>query len=143
MRSERSLFGSISWLMSVRIFRFISVGITGAIVELGLFSFMLASGIDLVIANVVAFHVAFTICFALHFIYTHRYSLSDRQFFARGFLGYAALMYAQLGVGTLLLWLLITKGGCIGEVAKVLQIGVIMPISYLIQKIVIFRRLRG
>lgn len=130
----------LSVCLSAKIVRFLLVGIFGAIIELGLFSVLFDAGLGVVPANVVAFHVAFATCFFLHFIYTHSFSISDRRFFIRGFMKYAALMYGQLGFGTLLLWLLIDKVGCIAEIAKLLQIAIVTPFGYLIQKLLIFRR---
>lgn len=127
-------------LLRLRVVRFVLVGVFGATVELGLFSVLLAAQLGIVVANIVAFHIAFALCFALHFFYTHRYSFSERHFFLRGFVSYATLMYGQLAFGTLLLWLLIDKAGLAGELAKLLQIAVVTPVGYLIQKTLIFQK---
>jgi putative flippase GtrA len=129
-----------SGLFCVRVVRFVLVGVFGAFVELGLFSVLLAAKIGVVLSNVVAFHVAFALCFALHYVYTHQYPFSGWRIFLRGFVRYAALMYGQLAFGTILLWLLIDKTGLVGEVAKLVQIAIGTPLGYLIQKNLIFQR---
>lgn len=140
MRNGEYLYSLFSTLMTERVLRFVCVGIIGACIELGFFSFLLAAGVGIVVANVTAFHVAFGISFVLHFIYTHRYSLSERHFFVCGFAKYAALMYVQLAIGTLFLWFLITKWGCVSEVAKLIQIATVTPLSFMIQKTLIFQK---
>ncbi len=127
-------------LLHKKVVRFVFVGLFGALVELILFPLLLSTGFGIVFANVVAFHVAFALCFILHFSYTHSYSITEISLFVSGFIKYAALMYAQLGLGTFLLWLLIDKIDFSPEFSKLLQIAIVTPLGYLIQRLVIFRR---
>ena len=119
--------------------RFILVGIIGAIVELTLFSALVRINGGVMLSNFIAFHCAFATCFFLHYYYTYKKPYSGKHKVASGFIKYAALMYAQLIVGTLLLWLLINKLGWMPEVAKVVQISIVTPVSYVVQKLIIFR----
>lgn len=119
--------------------RFILVGSVGAVVELTLFSGLIRVNLGIMTSNFIAFHCAFATCFFLHYYYTYKKPYSGKHKIASGFFKYAALMYAQLIVGTLLLWLLINKLGWMPEVAKVVQIGIVTPASYVVQKLIIFR----
>jgi putative flippase GtrA len=119
--------------------RYILVGIFGFIIEFGLFSFFMRMNISISKSNFLAFNTALFICFVLHFSYTYQYTISDRKFFFRGFTKFLALMYVQLAFGTVLLWFLIDKIGLLGDLAKLLQIAVVTPLGYLVQKNLIFQ----
>lgn len=119
--------------------RFILVGVLGAVVELILFSGLARAGLGIIYSNFIAFHCAFTLCFFLHYHYTYQRPYEGIQRILGGFTQYAALMYAQLIIGSIVLWLLIDKLCWIPEIAKVVQLGAVTPMSYLIQKLVIFR----
>ena len=119
--------------------RFILVGVIGAIVELILFSGLVRTGRSILYSNVIAFHCAFALCYLLHYYYTHRKPYEGTQRVVGGFAKYAGLMYVQLLVGSLLLWFLIDKLSWMAEISKIVQIGVVTPVSYAVQKLVIFR----
>ncbi|WP_041388968.1 GtrA family protein [Polaromonas sp. JS666] len=119
--------------------RFVLVGVVGAIVELTLFAGLVRINGKVMLSNFIAFHCAFAICFFLHYYYTHQKPYVGKYKVVSGFFKYAGLMYAQLIIGTLLLWLLINKLGWMPEVAKVVQIGIVTPVSYAVQKLAIFR----
>lgn len=123
--------------------RFVFVGVIGATVELTMFSCLISIDGKVMLSNIIAFHCAFAICFILHYYYTHKKPYVGKYKIAIGFFKYSGLMYAQLMVGTLLLWLLINKLGWMPEVAKVAQIGIVTPVSYAVQKLVIFRMRSG
>lgn len=119
--------------------RFISVGIVGAIVELILFSTPMNVGWGILTSNFIAFHCAFVLCFFLHYYYTHQKPYAGKRMITGGFIQYTFLMYAQLVIGIFLLWFLIDKLAWIAEIAKVVQIGTITPLSYVVQKLIVFR----
>ncbi|MEO6147405.1 MAG: GtrA family protein [Sulfuriferula sp.] len=120
--------------------RFILVGAIGAIVELIVFLELVKVQHGIVFSNIVAFHIAFALCYFLHYYYTHQIPFVGKRNVISGFLKYAGLMYVQLFLGSLLLWLLINKLMWAPYVAKIIQIGAVTPIGYVIQKLVIFRR---
>lgn len=134
MTSKRTTFYSHTTV------RFILVGLIGAIVELALFSVFVRSGLGMLYSNFIAFHCAFFLCFFLHYHYTHQKPYEGKHKVAGGFVKYAGLMYAQFIVGSLLLWFLTDKLNWMAEVAKVVQIGIVTPVSYVVQKLVIFRK---
>jgi putative flippase GtrA len=138
--SLQSLVDVVTKLLKRKLGRFILVGVVGAIVEIGFFSGLIQVGIGLILSNLIAFHFAFALCFYLHYHYTHQKPYEGTRKVFGGFVKYAGLMYAQLIVGTLLLWFFIDKLGWIPEVAKTAQIGIVTPASYIIQKLIIFRR---
>lgn len=120
--------------------RFILVGVLGAIIELLLFSGFVRAGLSVLYSNFIAFHCAFALCFFLHYHYTHQKPYEGFLSVAGGFAKYTGLMYVQLIVGSLLLWFLIDKLSWMAEFAKIVQIGVVTPVSYVVQKLVIFQR---
>lgn len=119
--------------------RFVVVGIIGAIVELALFSGLIKINCEVAISNFIAFHCAFVICFLLHYYYTYKKPYREKQKVIIGFIKYICLMYGQLIVGTLLLLLFINKLDWMPEVAKFVQIGIVAPISFVLQKFNIFK----
>lgn len=119
--------------------RFFLVGALGAVVELLFFSGLTRAGLGIIYSNFIAFHCAFTLCFFLHYLYTYQKPYEGTQKIFGGFTQYAALMYAQLAIGSIVLWLLVDKLFWIPEIAKVVQIGAVTPMSYIIQKLIIFR----
>ncbi|MBD3648765.1 MAG: GtrA family protein [Pseudomonadales bacterium] len=121
-------------------FKYLIVGIIGAIIELSVFSLMIRYGIGLVISNILAFHLAFLACYFLHYEYTHGRPFEGIFELSNGLIKYATLMYSQLVVGTALLWILIEELSIGPDLSKLLQLALITPISYLIQRKFIFRR---
>ena len=119
--------------------RFFIVGIIGAIFELLLFSGFVRFGLGILYSNFIAFHCAFTLCFFLHYYYTYQKPYEGTRRIFGGFVQYAALMYAQLIIGSILLYFFIDKLYWMAEIAKIIQIGIVTPLSYLIQKLIIFR----
>lgn len=130
--------GLKSSLIEGKKIRFVIVGLLGAIIELILFSELVRTGLGVASSNFLAFHCAFLICFFLHYYYTHQKRYAGVHIIAGGLIKYAALMYVQLFVGTILLWILIDKYGWVAEFAKITQIGVVTPVSYVVQKYFIF-----
>ena len=122
------------------IFRYIIVGATGACVELGLFSVFHSAKLGILLSNFIAFHIAFGFCFLLHYFYTHENSTYNKGEFWTAFIKYAALMYGSLFIGTILLWIFIEKGRINVEISKFIQLSIIVPFSYFVQKYVIFKR---
>jgi putative flippase GtrA len=120
--------------------RFFIVGVFGAIVEVLLFSGLVRVGFGILFGNFVAFHCAFALCFYLHYRYTYQRPYGGTRNVSNGFFQYAILMYAQLAVGSILILILVEKFDFIVEVAKVVQIGVVTPVGYAVQRLVIFRR---
>lgn len=119
--------------------RFAMVGIIGAIVELTLFAELARIWDKVMMINFIAFHCAFAICFFLHYNYTYQRPYEGTRRIFGGFVQYAALMYVQLIIGSILRWFLIEKLYWMAEIAKFVQIGIVTPLSYFIQKLVIFR----
>lgn len=120
--------------------RFIIVGIIGAIIELALFSKFTRVELSVASSNFLAFHCAFLICFFLHYYYTHQKMYDGFGIMAGGLMKYATLMYIQLLFSTILLWILIDRYGWNAELGKITQIGVVTPVSYIVQKYFIFPR---
>jgi putative flippase GtrA len=119
--------------------RFVLVGVIGAIVELVLFSGFVRAGTGIMYSNFIAFHCAFFMCFFLHHKYTFQKTYQGKHKVAGDFIKYTGLMYAQFILGSLLLWFLIDKLEWMLEISKVVQIGIVTPVSYAVQKLVIFR----
>lgn len=120
--------------------RYFFVGAIGAIVEIFLFMVFIRAGGQIVYSNIIAFHCAFALCYFLHYYYTHQKPYEGARNVISGFLKYAGLMYTQLFAGSILLWFLINNLGWQPGVSKILQIGVVTPIGYIVQKLLIFRR---
>ena len=124
----------------IKTVRFIFVGILGAIVEVILFSGLVRIGFGILFGNFVAFHCAFALCFYLHYHHTYERPYGGIRNVFNGFFKYAILMYAQLTVGSILIFILVEKFDLMVEIAKVVQIGVVTPVGYAVQRLVIFRR---
>jgi putative flippase GtrA len=120
--------------------RFFIVGLFGAIVEVLLFSGLVRVGFGILFGNFVAFHCAFALCFYLHYHYTYQRPYGGTRNVFNGFFKYAILMYAQLTVGSILILILSEKFDLMVEIAKVVQIGVVTPVGYAVQRLVIFRQ---
>jgi putative flippase GtrA len=120
--------------------RFVLVGVLGAVVELFLFSGAIWIGLGIVFSNFFAFHCAFIFCYTLHYFYTHKKPFVGRKNILNGFFKYAVLMYGQLFVGSLLLLLLINDFNWMPGLAKIFQICLVTPLGFLIQKLIIFKR---
>lgn len=121
--------------------RFILVGVLGAVVEIFLFSGLVWVGAGVIFGNFLAFHCAFVLCYTLHYFYTHKKPFVGRKNILHGFFKYAVLMYSQLFVGSLLLLLLINDFNWIPSLAKIFQICLVTPLGFLIQKLIIFKRI--
>ncbi len=126
-------------LLNQRTIRFVFVGAFGAILELVLFLSFLKIGFSILYSNFFAFHCAFVFCFFLHYHYTYQKPYEGARRIFSGFAKYSILMYMQLIIGSALLWFLTEKFNWMAEIAKILQIGIVTPLSYFIQKLVIFR----
>jgi putative flippase GtrA len=120
--------------------KFILVGITGAAIEIIVFSAMIRFQAGTLISNVVAFHLAFVTCFFLHHHFTYCQPTNRTRDALKAFFQYALLMYWQLVLGTALLWLLIDRLHWVPEISKVIQIAVVTPMSYLVQRVIIFKK---
>jgi putative flippase GtrA len=119
--------------------RFIFVGGVGAVLETSIFILMFDRGVQLYLSNIIAFHIAFFVCYFLHLNYTHSKPFSTRNAVLAGFVKYSLLMYFQLFIGTALLSALIESLGINPLIAKLFQIGIVTPLGYLVQSIYIFR----
>jgi putative flippase GtrA len=119
--------------------RFFGVGVVGAILELVLFSVLVRAGTGMIYSNFIAFHCAFFLCFFLHYRYTYQKPYEGNSNVIGGFIKYTGLMYAQLILSSLLLWFLINKLEWKTEISKFVQIGLVTPVSYAIQKMAIFQ----
>ena len=122
--------------------RYIFVGVLGAIVEMTLFAFLFRLDVGIVISNIAAFHVAFIMCYFFHYYYTHRKPFEGKSALANGLVKYTILMYGQLIIGSILLWILIKKFGLDADFSKIIQICIVTPGSYMIQKSAIFRTIK-
>lgn len=119
--------------------RYVLVGGVGAVIETVLFSGFIALGLNLVGSNFLAFHFAFVTCYFLHRRYTHGQPPAGRRKLALGLTKYAAVMYGQLSVGYYLLWIFMTKAGLPPGISKLLQIALVTPAAYFLQKKMVFR----
>ena len=122
--------------------RYILVGVLGAIIETALFAYLFRLGFGIAASNVVAFHVAFITCYFLHYYYTHSKPFEGNSALVNGLGKYTVLMYGHLIIGSVLLWLLIQKFGLNVDLAKIVQVGIVTPGSYVVQKTAIFRSSR-
>ena len=119
--------------------RFLIVGFIGALIELILFSTLLKTHLTISISNFLSFHISFVICFLLHYLYTYQKSYVITRIAFSSLIKYTGLMYVQLFLGTILLWMLIDKFGWRAEYAKFMQMCILTPISYIVQRYLIFR----
>lgn len=126
-------------MLDAKIARYVAVGILGAVIEATAFSCLVAEGMGIGASNAIAFHLAFVTCYFLHHKYTHRKDFSGTAVLAFRFAKYAALMYGQLLLGYFLLRTLMVEVGFTPAVSKVLQIAVVTPLGYLVQKGVVFK----
>ena len=122
------------------VFRYVLVGLFGALLEVILFTIMFNSSFSVIVSNVIAFHIAFICCYFLHYYFTHKKPYEGGINVVNGFLMYMVLMYSQLIVGTMLLFILIEKVGVLPMLAKVSQILIVTPIGFFIQKKLIFKK---
>lgn len=123
----------------LQLLRFVIVGMIGACVEVGLFSVMKSNGVKTITGNVVSFHIAFVICYFLHTFYTYRNIEAFRAISLNIFSKYAILMYVQLVVGSILLLILIDLLNWDGVYSKIVQISIVTPVGYIVQKKLIFK----
>lgn len=112
----------------------------GAIVEFLLFVALTRLGGGLQASNLVAFHGAFLLCYVLHYHYTYERPYAGTRSISAGLAKYAALVYFQLLLGALLLWFFIERLLRRPDASKFVQMALVMPASYFIQKALIFRR---
>jgi putative flippase GtrA len=136
--------------MRLMVFRYFLVGISGVVVETTLFLlFYQASGflqdirvmgvsVRTPLVNLLAFQISLTNCFLLHLRYTFCVKPHGLREWIGFYWRYGFLMYVQLLVGTVLLYLFIDVWGWLPVISKILQLGLVAPTSYLIQKYKIF-----
>lgn len=122
------------------VIRYVIIGIFGALLETALFTVMLIYFENIVFSNIFAFHVAFVSCYLLNYRYTYQRPFIGFSNIIRGLFKYSAIMYVQLLVSTALLFIMIKHFGFSSLYAKVFQISIIAPISYMIQKAIVFKR---
>ena len=119
-------------------FRYVIVGIFGAIFELFIFFALLHFNLNVFLSNVVAYHLAIFFCYFLHLFYTYR--MPELSLNLIQFVKYISLMYIQLFCSMIILYILIKNLELRFEISKVIQIILITPLSYLFQKYLIFTK---
>lgn len=118
--------------------RYFFVGIFGAILEFFIFQKLINCKYSILISNLFSFHSSVIACYLLHFYVTH--GASKRNGIISKFFRYITLMYVQFIFGSVILWGFINYIEFGVEVSKLMQIALVTPISYLIQKFFIFTR---
>ena len=119
--------------------RFLVTGIFGASLELALFLFISASGIFYIYSHVIAFTIAVLSTFFLHFFFTYQRHAERENQLRAAFFMYLLLMYMLLLVGSAILFGLVELLETSPALAKLLQMVVLIPLSYATQKYKIFR----
>lgn len=119
--------------------RFLLTGLFGASLELCLFFVISASGVFYIFAHIIAFNVAVFTTFFLHYFFTYRRDTDRDNQLQTALLLYVTFMYVLLAAGSLVLFGLVELFGVTKILAKILQMLLIMPLSYLFQKYRIFK----
>lgn len=114
--------------------RFLLVGGIGALIEVALFELFFSIKLTIYLSNFLAFNIAFLTCYIMHHNYTHKKPFEGARAKIEGFIKYATLMYAQYAVGTDILVLMINYLEINTLISKVMQIAIVVPIGYIIQK---------
>lgn len=113
-------------------------GFIGASVELATFLLLTAAEIDIILSHVVAFHLAFVICFYLNYHITFVSDLTGRRGWRHVGLRYIMLMYLQVGFGAWLIsWLTVSQHWP-DFFAKSFQLVITVPASYILQSKLVF-----
>ena len=128
----------LSALINRQMLLYVGVGLFGAFIEWYAFLLLTTVVKSILIANIIAFHLAFLTCFFLHHFFTYKLPYSGLYNLIKGLSKFGFLMYAQLFVGSIFLFLMIKYAPFSMAVSKVLQIGLLVPVSYMIQKKFIF-----
>lgn len=110
------------------------MGGIGALIEVALFELFFNIELTIYISNFLAFNIAFLACYFMHHNYTHKKPFEGARENIEGFIKYASLMYAQYAVGTGTLVLLINYLEINTLISKFVQIAIVVPISYIVQK---------
>ena len=118
--------------------RFILVGIVGASIEIVAYLTLLNVGFFYLICNLVGYHLAIVSTFFLQGVYTFPLSNTlEKHLFLR-FCKYVLFMYVQLAIGSVLLLICVELLMFDEWISKFIQMLVVVPVSYLGQKIFIF-----
>ncbi len=120
--------------------RYLVVGVIGAVTEFLLFVGLTRAGGGIVLSNIVAFHCAFVLCYFLHYHYTHERPFEGLRSVASGFMKYAALVYILFILGSVLLWFFTGRLMWSPELSKIMQMAIVTPIGYFVQKGLIFQK---
>ena len=119
--------------------RFVLVGIVGASIEIVAYLALLEVGFFYLICNLVGYHLAIISTFFLQSMYTFPLSNTlDRHLFLK-FFKYILFMHVQLAIGSVLLLIFVELLLFNEWISKFIQMSVVVPVSYLGQKIFIFR----
>ncbi len=110
------------------------MGGIGALIEVALFELFFNIKLAIYISNFLAFNMAFIACYFMHHNYTHKKPFEGAREKIGGFIKYATLMYAQYAVGTCILVLMINYLEINTLISKVVQIAIVVPIGYIVQK---------
>jgi putative flippase GtrA len=124
--------------MNTQAVRYLLVGVLGLIIELLLFSLFYRLGLGIILGNLLSFQIALTVCFMLHYRYTYRVLHKSFRDALNYYFKYTSLMYIQALIGTVLLYGFIEFLLLQPELAKIIQIAIVTPISYIYQKTKIF-----
>jgi hypothetical protein len=95
--------------------------------------------ITIPISHFLVFHLLFIIFFLLHYFYAHQQLYVKALIVIFSLIKYTSLVYFQLFLGVILLWMLIDKLGFAAEYAKFMQICILTSSSYFIQRPLIFK----
>jgi putative flippase GtrA len=118
-------------------YRYLLVGGLGALLEVLVFFIVYNFSDNLVFSNFIAFNLAVLMTFLLHDFFTYR--TNSRQFEFHKIIKFFGFMYFQFFLSTgMLMYILEVVHYSI--IAKLIQIVLITPISYYIQKKLIFRK---
>lgn len=119
-------------------YKYLAIGCLGLLIEYTVFLCLCSVGVSYVLANIVAFNSAFVTCFILQRKYT--FDLGNfKEGRRKHLLKYIVLMYAQLLIGTVILEWLLYHNKLEDYIAKLIQMVLIIPASYIAQKKWVFK----
>jgi|GEM_PF-3011045 len=119
--------------------RYLVIGGLGAVIEILLFTLLFRFGLSLFVANICAFQLALTFCFVCHYFFTYQVDAFSVTIFLEKYGKFCLLMYIQFIAGMGLLYFFVNLLGGSDWSSKALQIGIVTPVSYFVQKRKIFR----
>ena len=116
--------------------KYLLVGFLGAILEYIGFLALIRFKYSILASNVISYHLALVVCYILHFFFTHR--MVKKNGIINRFVRYLFLMYFQFFLGLIVLIYFIEYIEFEIEISKLMQIILVTPLSYLVQKTFIF-----